>query len=37
MAVVSRPYWLSFYAHDPKCVAWLTVIAYEATRSGETE
>jgi hypothetical protein len=22
------PYWLSFYAHDPKRVAWLSVIAY---------
>jgi hypothetical protein len=37
MAVVSRPYWLSFYAHDPKRVAWVAVIAYEATCSGETE
>ena len=37
MAVVSRPYWLSFYAHDPKRVAWVAVIAYEATCTGETE
>jgi hypothetical protein len=34
MAVVSRPYWLSFYAHDPKRVAWVAVIAYEATCGG---
>jgi len=34
MAVVSRPYWLSFYAHDPKQVAWVAVIAYEATCGG---
>jgi hypothetical protein len=37
MAVVSRPYWLSFYAHDPKRVAWVAVIAYEATCGAETE
>ena len=37
MVVVSRPYWLSFYAHDPKRVAWVAVIAYEATCTGETE
>lgn len=37
MAVVSRPYWLSFYAHDPKRVTWVAVIAYEATCGGETE
>lgn len=28
MVVVSRPYWLSFYAHDPKRVAWVVVAAY---------
>jgi hypothetical protein len=28
MFVVSRPYWLSFYAHDPKRVAWVVVAAY---------
>ena len=28
MLVVSRPYWLSFYAHDPKRVAWVVVAAY---------
>jgi hypothetical protein len=37
MVVVSRPYWLSFYAQDPKRVAWVAVIAYEATCTGETE
>lgn len=28
MVVVSRPYWLSFYAHDPQRVAWVVVAAY---------
>lgn len=28
MVVVSRPYWLSFYAHDPKRVVWVVVVAY---------
>jgi hypothetical protein len=28
MVVVSRPYWLSFYAHDPRRVAWVVVAAY---------
>jgi hypothetical protein len=37
MVVVSRPYWLSFYAHDSHRVAWVAVIAYEASCSGETE
>jgi hypothetical protein len=36
MAIVSRPYWLSFYAHDSHRVAWVAVIAYEAACSGET-
>jgi hypothetical protein len=27
--VVSRPYWLSYYAHDSKRVAWVAVAAYE--------
>ncbi|HMG02565.1 MAG TPA: hypothetical protein VK596_05495 [Edaphobacter sp.] len=36
-AVVSRPYWLSFYARDPKRVAWVAVIAYEATCGSETD
>lgn len=31
MVVVTRPYWLSFYAHDPKRVAWVVVAAYELT------
>jgi len=30
MVVVSRPYFLSFYAHDPKKVAWVVVTAYES-------
>ena len=33
--VVSRPYWLSFYAHDPKQVAWVAVIAYETSCSSD--
>jgi hypothetical protein len=37
MVVVSRPYWLSFYAHDPNRVAWVAVIAYESSCGGETE
>jgi hypothetical protein len=28
MIVVSRPYWLSFYARDPKRVAWVVIAAY---------
>lgn len=28
---LSRPYWLSFYAHDPHQVAWMPVAAYETT------
>jgi hypothetical protein len=28
MVVVSRPYWLSFYAKDPKLVAWTVIAAY---------
>jgi hypothetical protein len=34
--VVSRPYWLSFYAHDPKQVAWVAVVAYE-TKCGSSD
>ena len=30
MVVVSRPYWLSFSAHDPKKVAWVAIAAYKA-------
>jgi hypothetical protein len=33
MVVVSRPYWLSFYAHDPKRVAWVVVAAYVSSCS----
>jgi hypothetical protein len=29
MVVVNRPYWLSFYARDPKRVAWVVAAAYE--------
>ena len=28
MVVVSRPYLLAFYAHDPKRVAWVVAAAY---------
>ena len=28
--VVSRPYWLSFYARDPKRVGWVVAAAYES-------
>lgn len=31
MVVVSRPYWLSFYAKDRKKVAWVVTAAYETT------
>jgi hypothetical protein len=34
MVVVSRPYWLSFYAHDPNRVAWVAAIAYESSCGG---
>jgi hypothetical protein len=37
MVIVSRPYWLSFYAHDSKRVAWVAVMAYEASCTEETE
>ena len=37
MVVVSRPYWLSFYAHDPSRVAWVAVIAYESSCGGTTD
>ena len=36
MVVVSRPYWLSFYAADPKRVAWLMVGAFEESCSRRT-
>jgi len=29
MVVVSRPYWLYFYAHDASRVAWTAIAAYE--------
>ena len=28
--VVSRPYWFSFFAHDPKKIAWVVIAAYES-------
>ncbi len=31
MVVVSRPYWLSYYAKDPKKVAWVVTAGYETT------
>jgi hypothetical protein len=31
MVVLSRPYWLSFYAKDPKKVAWVVMAAYDST------
>ncbi len=31
MVVVSRPYWLSFYAKDPEKVAWIVAAAYETS------
>jgi hypothetical protein len=37
MVVVSRPYWLSFYAHDPSRVAWVAVIAYESACGSTTD
>jgi hypothetical protein len=30
MVVVTRPYWLSFYARDPRHVAWVVAAAYES-------
>ena len=30
MVVVSRPYWLSFYAEDENRVAWIVIAAYKA-------
>ncbi|HLG12908.1 MAG TPA: hypothetical protein VJH03_00070 [Blastocatellia bacterium] len=33
--VVSRPYWLSFYAEDPKRIAWVVIAAYESSCSGD--
>ncbi len=34
MIVVSRPYWLSYYAKDPKRVAWVVLAAYESPCGG---
>jgi hypothetical protein len=31
--VVSRPYWLSFYAEDEKKIAWIATAAYSACGS----
>ena len=30
MVVVSRPYWLSFYAKDPAKVAWVVLAAFKS-------
>jgi len=35
MVVVSRPYWLSFYSHDRKRVAWAAIAAYDSSCSGK--
>lgn len=35
MIVVSRPYWLSFYSHDPNRVAWVALAAYESSCGGK--
>ncbi len=34
MVVVSRPYWLSFYSHDPQRVAWAVLAVYESSCGG---
>jgi hypothetical protein len=31
MVVVSRPFLLSFYAKDPKRVAWVVIAAYDSS------
>jgi len=31
LVVVSRPYWLSFYAKDPGRTAWVAIAAFEST------
>ena len=31
MILVSRPYWLSFYAKDAKRIAWVAIAAYESS------
>lgn len=36
MVVVSRPYWLSFYAHDPTHVAWMVAAAYLSSCGGNS-
>lgn len=35
MVVVSRPYWLSYYAKDPKRVSWVVLAAYESGCGGQ--
>jgi hypothetical protein len=35
MVVVSRPYLLSLYAHDPKRVAWVLTAAFESSCDGK--
>jgi hypothetical protein len=36
LVVVSKPYWLSFYAKDPKKTAWVVVAAYESSCGFDT-
>jgi hypothetical protein len=31
MVVVSKPFLLSFYAHDPKCISWVVIAAYDSS------
>jgi hypothetical protein len=35
--VVSRPYWLSYYARDSKQVAWVAVAAYETSCNASSD
>jgi hypothetical protein len=35
--VVSRPYWLSYYARNPKQVVWVAVAAYETSCTGSND
>jgi hypothetical protein len=35
--VISRPYWLSFYARNPEKVAWVTAAAYKAGCDSEDQ
>ncbi len=35
LVVVSRPYWVSFYSHDRKQIAWVAIAAYESSCEGK--